>query len=527
MSFSTRAARPALAGFLFLTLSACQSLYQTVPPLEDLKTNRPTGVNDQFRSVAKAANDWSTYANRVSKYQSDTALGRAALGYLTFGAALTGTTGALYGAHSDFVLASGLVATTSYTSGSLFVPQTEEQIYAAAAAEFRCVVRGADQLISEGVFMKTEASNLDNPIDELRIYAGLDGKTLGKDGETAVAAAGVALEKAVAAKQNIESFLNGDATFATVVNQTADSVLKVMSDRLYAQAPTLEQIRNAVGGIGGASITQVERSVTLAKSAEDAVVAKGIKALQYALNLQTNTYRPDVILARAEQVTAKAVLLNERIRKALNAINSLGQTCVLNLPATPGLSLSQNSINVSDNQTFVILAQGGRLPISARWSGRQPDPAKVDLRVVGNEIIIITRQGLAKNDMYTALVTDTMATPNRAMIEVHTPRDQTANQNLSVGDGGTLSLDNNDITMKPSFGTSTVTLSGGSGEYKIADGTGVPPWLESIAVEGATVSVTFKADYEFTGAEQPFTAKFEDTSSPVQSVNLIIRPARG
>ncbi|NIZ01973.1 hypothetical protein [Thalassospira lucentensis] len=403
-----------------VAVSGCSGVW--FDPYIDLPERTFDASNKDLPFLAKAAQETETVREKIQDQRSDLVVGQSLLRYTAFGAASAAGISALYGAHTDMVLGFGLAAAGAYGGSSLFASEDSVSTYLAADRSLACISGQAEEAIS--VVKPISSTSVSYKGKLVVLKAGLsklkamnNGSTYYKEVEPIASTAINAFE---AASRSIEQFKALDGEFASVTRQSRDTVLVTLNQRISDNRASLEAIVQVAQGIGlsgaayGAGVgasSVVEEPVDVA-----ALIKSGGAVSQDPEELAA------LIRSQSTELQQAADSIKQKVEQATNAMAEVASTCVLDLPPVPPLTTAQNTLVLGEQQTAVIVVQGGKMPLSTSWVGVSPASDEFDVRVTsGHEIVISRKKVSDAGKSYTLYVKDAMAAAQSVSIKIEPP----------------------------------------------------------------------------------------------------------
>lgn len=394
-----------------LLLSGCNSVwFDPYIDLPDRDLEKDYGQTNNFSQLLIAAVATETLRKTANSYREQLAVGRSILSYGTFGAAAAGGVAALYGANTDLVLGLGIGAVGAYSADSLFASTDRIDIYSAANRALNCVVGAADsamataksldQLITgKGTYLTNK-----NELDKLIAKFGISWP------RNLLDPAQLAARRYEAALDNIAAFKALDPDLAVTVTRTRDIVIFTMEEKIRATQPGLGTILKVAQGIGVAGVAYMKQ-VTPPPPPGTGSFSGTISS--------SDTSR---FISLTNRVGESATRINEAVTSSTNRMDQLGSICVLDLPSTTPLTISQTDVTLGKDQTVTLVSSGGKRPLTYTWQVNTPSSDEIEVILSsGKEIVLIGKAALPANTKYELIIRDSLAAPSEVLIKVKTP----------------------------------------------------------------------------------------------------------
>jgi hypothetical protein len=477
-----------------------------INPYIDADRRVPTyAETDPFPELREAAANAEKLRQKALTYRDEHVVTRSLLRYGVFGAAAAGGVVAIYDGPSDLVLGLGLGAAGGYSFGELFVGADKITIYSAASRALRCVAAAADAVGATAktlAILTAEPSDDDDPDakddpdaekddsdakedpdaekDPGGSYWQQDARLeelLALDWDSAdlaeeVKEARLARAEYAAAVANLETFKALARSFATAADQAAAMILEAMEQRLSAIQPNLDAVLRAAEGIGGLGAAYVKR-VTPSEKPKNGVEQKAVG--EKPKPKSEEKIELPIVTAQVKQA---AVKINEQITAETNRMGQVGTACVLNLPTAAKLSVSPTEVTLGEGQTVMLIASGGKLPLTSVWKDKAPSSKQIEVALSsGREIFLFGKTDLPAGEL-TLLVRDSLAVPGEVEIKITTA-------------SAKLTAEPVEVTVK-AYTSASIAVSGGTAGYSanwfFKEGETAPK-IE-IKVEGGAITLT-------------------------------------
>ena len=344
------------------------------------------------------------------------------LRYAAFGAASAAGVSALYGAHTDLVLGFGLGAAGAYGGASLFASEDNVGTYLAADRALACISGQAEEAISVVKPIRSTAQEYESVPDTLngelvKLKSMSDGLPFYVEVAPIALAALNAFE---AARRSIPQFKALDGEFASVTRKSRDTVLGALNQRTSNNRASLEAIMQVARGIGlsGAAYGSSGGTSGVAADAggeQGSVIPKSFFETASPKELAAS------IRALSTDLQQAADSIKQKVGQATNAMAELAAICVLDLPPVPALTTTQSTLVLGNDQTAVIVTQGGKLPLSTSWVGVSPASDEFDVIATAGHEIVVSRKKVSNDKSYTLYVKDAMAAAHSVSITIAPP----------------------------------------------------------------------------------------------------------